>query len=644
MMGLFNKFRTSVLGVDKSSKAPTFPRKWKVLLGCLAAACIFVWNNWRATTSVSSLSAIQIKSAIPTSLMEILVGGSILAKELNPADLFIEDPYLTKDLANPWVQSSLNKQDPVKTGFVIAVSSVVQNRLSHVGGTGHWYHLLQTVLPSIKEAHDAIWGNETKTKVLSQDPSAYDDVYIVFNEQESVDNLNSFTRFSLAMVLTGGQFKRIHFAHADKCIVSSETAAALKGLHVHFTADFEKQSLSEIFVKSSVDHVQRTDKITQLRQEGVMEGNVKPLEEHDTVQFRHFHKIQLMAPRRQYQWFLTPDKKVLFKKAYSQLCHLPPTAPAMMDIAHAYQPSTESQDLSYAKARMPVVNTNDELTLLPNDDINVVAHTADQELILDSSPTNPFRAGLTLSKAIVSKTYGPPAPVPSNAVSATGAITSTVTTNHVRNIMVYQRDNTRKFLNEDELVKTLKEELKKTTYSSIPHAVSSSSSGPKKNEATPVTASSVVPASTGTSLSSVTWNVQLVVHDQQRSPCDLVNMMQSTTALLTTHGFQSTMLLFLPDESVLAEVHTNSAFFPHHFGQLQLAFRQRFGDKRSYLAEESVATSWLGKILEVVFGSSCENVKTCRSLAKRQDAIATPAFLSRFAKFLNTHFVVVNSS
>jgi hypothetical protein len=556
----------------------------------------FRWVNWISTAS-NSVTSIHI----PFRLMEIMVGGPVLAKELSPADLFIEDSYLNKDLVNPWIHQmddSHCRNESVRKGFVITISSVTNNRLSHVGGTGHWYHLLQTILPSIKEAHDRIWGENARKKVLSLDSTAYDDVYIVFHEAKSVEDLNSFTRFCLGMVLGGGKFKRIHYGYADTAVISSDFAS-LVDLQVLFTADFEKQSLSELFVTSKIYEGYRKNK----------PSSTTSLRNSERTCFQHFLNVQLMAPRRQFMWFLTPSKKILFKKAYSQQCKLSTSSPAVVDIKRenerqvgllALQKEMEDElELKYSKARLSIKNTNDELLNLPNDDIETVANAADRELLLDSSSVNPFRSGLTLSKAFVA----------SDRLPSSNNKT-------IRNLVVYQRDSTRRFVNEHEVMKVLQHDLRENVYSYN---------------------------SNGTSAVSAPWNVQLVIHDRNRPPCDLVNIMQSTTALLTTHGFQSTLLLFLPDESVLAEIHTSSAFFPHHFGQLQLAFRQRFGDKRSFLAEESAPNGVTGRLLEIFFGSSCETYKFCRSLAKTQDVTASRGFLSRFAIFLNAHFFVVNS-
>jgi hypothetical protein len=576
--------------------------KFRAFALCTAVGLVLIFScfTWLPTNSNFPRS-IQV----PNRLMEIMVGGALLAEELSPTDLFMEDSYVKADLLNPWIHRTTESGNITVTrkGFVIPISSVSKNRLSHVGGTGHWYHLLQTVLPSIKEAHDHIWGEESKKRMLSRDPDAFEDIYLVFNEAKSVDDLNSFTRFCLGTVLAAGQFKRIHYGYADKAVISSEVAS-LVDLHVSFTADFEKQALSELFVTSSISYKKVNNK------------NLRP--EAETVSFQHFFSVQLMAPRRQFMWFLTPEKKFFFKNAYSQQCKLPASSPAVADILQYSKKSTEllttnnlqknsgSQlQILYATAQMLVKNTPHELFTLPVDDIETVANIADRDLILYSSPTNPFRSGLALSKAFVA--------INSQLPNSEG--THTVANNGNRKVIVYQRDVSRRFINEQEIMRVLEKELKESSYS---HTVN------------------------GTSVVSVPWTVELVKHDRNRSPCDLVHLMQSTTALLTSHGFQSTLLLFLPDESVLAEVHPGSAFFPHHFGQLQLAFRQRFGDKRSFLVDESPPSSIVGRGLELLFGSSCESFKFCRSLAKGQDVYASRIFLSRFATFLKTHFLTIS--
>jgi hypothetical protein len=52
----------------------------------------------------------------------------------------------------------------------------------------------------------------------------------------------------------------------------------------------------------------------------------------------------------------------------------------------------------------------------------------------------------------------------------------------------------------------------------------------------------------------VKWEIEVVMHDKDRSPCMLAALLHNTDILLTPHGFQSMLLMFLPRTSILFEV------------------------------------------------------------------------------------------
>ena len=81
---------------------------------------------------------------------------------------------------------------------VITLSSVTNNGLSWMGGTGHWFHFSERILPMLSEAYDKVWG---PTALLHRKNK--EEIYIVFEEKYSVDNLGSFNRFFLTAILTG---------------------------------------------------------------------------------------------------------------------------------------------------------------------------------------------------------------------------------------------------------------------------------------------------------------------------------------------------------------------------------------------------------------------------------------------------------
>jgi hypothetical protein len=85
-------------------------------------------------------------------------------------------------------------------------------------------------------------------------------------------------------------------------------------------------------------------------------------------------------------------------------------------------------------------------------------------------------------------------------------------------LVAYQRDLTRKIANLDEALRSIVSKLNQ-------------------------------------SANGVSWDVRVVIHDQQRSPCELAHILSSADVLLTPHGFQSMLLLFMPLTSLIFEVY-----------------------------------------------------------------------------------------
>ena len=72
---------------------------------------------------------------------------------------------------------------PTSVVNFIHVSSVVHNGLHWVGGTAHWFHFAERIIPMLSEAYDKIWGPNS---LKSHDPSA---IYIVFEEETALTSL-----------------------------------------------------------------------------------------------------------------------------------------------------------------------------------------------------------------------------------------------------------------------------------------------------------------------------------------------------------------------------------------------------------------------------------------------------------------------
>lgn len=81
-------------------------------------------------------------------------------------------------------------------------------------------------------------------------------------------------------------------------------------------------------------------------------------------------------------------------------------------------------------------------------------------------------------------------------------------------------------------------------------------------------------------LPEANWEVIEVIHNEQRPPCELMRIINSASVMVTSHGFQSTLLLYQPRHSTIAEIHTSMMYIPNFYGDLQVSFRQSFGFAR----------------------------------------------------------------
>ena len=91
---------------------------------------------------------------------------------------------------------------------------------------------------------------------------------------------------------------------------------------------------------------------------------------------------------------------------------------------------------------------------------------------------------------------------------------------HIRVLTVYERDSTRHFLDLDTFIKSLQ------------HIINPS------------------------------WTIRLVTHDENMEPCKLQAAIHDTDFFLTTHGFQSTAIILLPQGATIVEIFPYKYFKP----------------------------------------------------------------------------------
>jgi len=130
-------------------------------------------------------------------------------------------------------------------------------------------------------------------------------------------------------------------------------------------------------------------------------------------------------------------------------------------------------------------------------------------------------------------------------------------------------------------------------------------------------------------LPSKDWEIKIIYHSSQRSPCQLAHSLHDADVLLTPHGFQSMLLLFLPISSILFEV------FPYkYFKRGYGPFSNEYGVVHSGVM--SPATTWHTQILlSQISTASCMDSKMCRGYARNSDVRLTEHGVKRLLELIH---------
>ena len=74
------------------------------------------------------------------------------------------------------------------------------------------------------------------------------------------------------------------------------------------------------------------------------------------------------------------------------------------------------------------------------------------------------------------------------------------------------------------------------------------------------------------------WEISVLMHSSKRSPCELAHMLNDVDVLVTPHGFQSMLLLFLPRPALLFEVFPYR-YWKRGYGPLSKEYGKRDSDR-----------------------------------------------------------------
>lgn len=121
------------------------------------------------------------------------------------------------------------------------------------------------------------------------------------------------------------------------------------------------------------------------------------------------------------------------------------------------------------------------------------------------------------------------------------------------------------------------------------------------------------------------------VHTDEEPPCVLANTLKDVYAVLTPHGFQTLVLLFMPRDSLIFEIFPYKYSKDNRYAYCGLAreYNVRYG---MMLSE---ATGAGGMLLKLVPYPTCHQYYHCRLFARDHDVRMTPCGFDYFQRLLS---------
>lgn len=127
------------------------------------------------------------------------------------------------------------------------------------------------------------------------------------------------------------------------------------------------------------------------------------------------------------------------------------------------------------------------------------------------------------------------------------------------------------------------------------------------------------------------WEIQVLMHAPDRAPCDLAHALSNVDLLLTPHGFQSMLLLFLPRPAVLFEVFPYR-YYKRGYGPLSAEYGVIHGGVMS------PPLTWHHQaLLSLISTSTCMSSKWCRGYARSSDVQLTQRGVSQLVGLISEH-------
>jgi hypothetical protein len=127
------------------------------------------------------------------------------------------------------------------------------------------------------------------------------------------------------------------------------------------------------------------------------------------------------------------------------------------------------------------------------------------------------------------------------------------------------------------------------------------------------------------------WKVITTNHDESRHPCEVLSLLRNADVLLTPHGFQSILLLFMPQGSAIFEI------FPYkYWKEGYRPFANEYGLFHGWSQNNRATTMLRNFLLSFISQEMCMMWGKCREFARHDDVALDEAaikVITRLALF-----------
>ncbi len=484
--------------------------------------------------------------------------------------------------------------------------------LPKLGGTAHWFHVPERLLPQVLRVQERI---ETIMTNMNKPRYRNDTILIVFREWEGAEQLSQFNQLIIA-AMTGAMYKTIVFGYLEgdsSNLRSSSEANKRQTLYEGSVISMEHFRVVHITDLSSPGPVGRFRKVVS-EKGGISAASAGILASSCMVEIMPLHwtkpgvRKELLVDSRQ--------EFMKLRSAIGNICGLRPNIKlkdndsskvASPDDAELQSLYTENHCIEAISNKLGIANMHSSN-----------ADRSKQQKKLASRYGKTINADMTLvSKSFArdqwetqrhqTKKYSIFRGCDANFNNLSVGNNDIVAHHKRRKVVIYQRDQTRKIGNLQDAARHLESQLKS-------HSVNISHRG-------------------------VDYDVSVLFHSESRPVCQLVRQVALVDVLLAPHGFQNMLLLIQPLRSILLEIHPKHLFKPKVYGAIQYGIRDIAMIPRGYLAQESYPKSAVAKALflyifpalGITSSADCLRSSICRYAAKQQDVWVDEAFLDQAA-------------